>query len=111
MIESRELSVAGLVIIGLPVQAHNLDAVLTAIERSGWKARVGKPLNSSRGGNDRHHLANAALSLNAHQDLIVFKSDDGDICWAWRQFLVDQRPRRVSTKAPGRDRQIRRTPR
>ncbi|MGH7135998.1 MAG: hypothetical protein ACREHD_09675 [Pirellulales bacterium] len=83
-IDSRRLSVAGVLIVSLPVQAKNLDRALTAIELSGWKERVPEPLKGTRGGNDHHHLANVALSLNARQDLICFSSDDGAICWSWR---------------------------
>lgn len=86
--ETRELSVAGTVILCLRLQARNLTAVLSALELSGWKARVKRPLNGSPGGNDHHHLANAALSLNHHQNLIEFSTDDGAICWAWGHVPV-----------------------
>ncbi len=89
----RELSVAREVILRLPVQARNLAAVLTALELSGWKSRVRKPLNGRPDGDDPCHLAGAAYSLNLRQTLIDFHADDGAILWEWRS----------STKSPRRD--------
>jgi hypothetical protein len=92
-IDLRELSVSREVILRLPVQARNLAAVLTALELSGWKSRVGKPLNGRPDGDDPCHLAGAAYSLNLRQTLIEFHADDGAILWEWRS----------STKSPRRD--------
>jgi hypothetical protein len=83
-IDARELNVAGVVVLCLPVQARNLAAVLSALQLSGWNRRVARPLSNSRGGNDPHHLANVALRLNRHQEMIDFRTDDGAICWRWR---------------------------
>lgn len=83
-IDLRELSVAGVVILRLPVQARNLAAALTALEISGWKSRVAKPLNGCRGGNDRHHVVIAAYKLHHRQSLIAFHADDGGLRWNWR---------------------------
>ena len=82
--DARELDVAGVVILCLPVQARSLAAVLGALELSGWNRRVARPLTGCRGGNDHHHLANVALRLNRHQAMIDFRTDDGAICWTWR---------------------------
>lgn len=101
-IDSRQWSVAGVVIVRLPVQAKNLARAITAIEVSGWKQRVPEPLKGSRGGNDRHHLANVALSLNARQHLIDFSSDDGAICWAWRTRSSASAARVASRPTSGR---------
>jgi hypothetical protein len=83
-IDLRELSVAGVVILRLPVQARNLAAALTALELSGWRSRVAKPLNGCRGGNDHHHVGIAAYKLHHRQSLIEFHADDGGLRWKWR---------------------------
>lgn len=83
-IDLRELSVAGVVILRLPVQARNLAAVLTALQQGGWKPRVAKPLNGRPGGNDHHHLAIVAYKLNGRQSLVEFHADDGAVRWIWR---------------------------
>lgn len=83
-IDLRELSVAGVVILRLPVQARNLAAALAALQLSGWKPRVAKPLNGCRGGNDRHHVGIAAYKLHHRQSLIEFHADDGGLRWNWR---------------------------
>jgi hypothetical protein len=82
-IDTRELSVAGVVILRLPVQARNLAAVLTALEHSGWKPRVARALHS-RPHNNRHNLGVAAYSLNQRQTLIDFHADGGGMRWNWR---------------------------
>ncbi|MGH7138632.1 MAG: hypothetical protein ACREHD_23045 [Pirellulales bacterium] len=74
----------------MPAQARSLAAVLTALEQSGWKPRVAKPLSGRPGGNDPHHLAIAAYKLNMRQSLIEFHADDGAFRWNWRQN-VDRR--------------------
>lgn len=84
-IELRELTVAGEVILRLPVQAHNLAAILTSLERASWKSRVEKPLNGRPDGSDPTHLADAAYSLNGRQPLIDFHADGGAVRWQWRQ--------------------------
>lgn len=83
-IESRELSVAGVVILRFPVQARNLAAVLAALELSGWKLRVPKPLNGRPDGDEPQHLADAVYSLNQRQTLIEFHADGGALRWEWR---------------------------
>jgi hypothetical protein len=83
-IDTRELSVSGVVILRLPVQARNLAAVLTALEQSGWKPRVPKPLNGRPDGAEPQHLADAVYGLNHHQSLIEFRTDGGAIRWEWR---------------------------
>lgn len=82
--ELRELSVADVVVLRIPVQGHNLAAVLRTLELSGWKPRVDKPLNGRPDGAEPAHIANAAYSLNVRQSLIDFHADGGAIRWEWR---------------------------
>lgn len=108
--EIRELSVAGEVILRLPVQGHNLAAVLTALDLSGWKSRVAKPLNGLPDGNEPSHLADAAYSLNVRQMLIDFRADGGAIRWEWR-LPEDSRhadSHNSSEEPPARSRHVRR---
>ena len=101
-IDLRELSVAGEIILRLPVQAHNLAAILTALELAAWKTRVTKPLNGRPESNDPQHLADAVYGLNRHQSLIEFRMDGGAIRWQWRRhppqpvrFPKPNRPHRL----------------
>lgn len=88
----RELSVAGVVILRLPVQGHNLATVLKALESGGWKARIDKPLNGRPDSSDPAHLANAVYSLNLRQTLIDFHADGGAVRWQWRQSTENAKP-------------------
>lgn len=72
-------------ILRLPVQAHNLAAILSSLQDSGWKARVTKPLNGRPDGNEPSHLADAVYSLNQRQPHIDFHADGGAVRWNWRQ--------------------------
>ena len=96
-IDFRELSVVGDLILPLAVQARNLATVLASIERADWKPRVVKPLDGSPGGNDPHHLCNAACSLNDHRSLIHFRADDGAVRWRWRTSAETTAMRRSAT--------------
>jgi hypothetical protein len=80
----RILTVAGHVIVHLPVQARNMIAALAAIELAGWPPRIVSPLREDPAGNDRHNLAMAVYKLNARQTLIDFHTDDGALRWNWR---------------------------
>lgn len=88
----RELSVAGVVILRLPVQGHNLATVLKALESGGWRARIDKPLNGRPDSSDPAHLANAVYSLNLRQTLIDFHADGGAVRWQWRQSTENAKP-------------------
>lgn len=90
-IDLRELSVAGGVILRLPVHGRNLIAVLTELQHSGWKPRVIKPLNGRSDGAEPQHLADAVYSLNQRQSLIEFHADDGAIRWEWRSLAKSAR--------------------
>lgn len=98
-IESRELSVAGIVILRLRLQAHNLTAVLTALQLAGWPPRVRKPLNGYPDASDPQHLADAVYGLNHRQSLIEFRTDGSAIRWQWRTAQDNDRRAKVSAVA------------
>ncbi|HEX7377988.1 MAG TPA: hypothetical protein VF278_12785 [Pirellulales bacterium] len=103
----RELSVAGVVILRLPVQGHNLATVLKALELGGWRARIDKPLNGRPDSSDPAHLANAVYSLNLRQKLIEFHADGGAVRWQWRSSTENAKPHsrgRTTSTPRGRQR-------
>jgi hypothetical protein len=84
-VHSRQLIVAGEIILCLAVQARNRSAFLTAVERTGWSPRVEAPLNGRSAGGDVHRIAVTAYRLSAQQSLIDFHADDGAATWNWRR--------------------------
>jgi hypothetical protein len=81
---SRKLSVAGQVVLPLPVHARNLTTFLGAMEDARWAARVKAPLDGRPSAGDPHYVAVTAHRLSTRQGLIDFHGDDGAATWNWR---------------------------
>ena len=84
-VHSRQLIVAGEIILCLAVQARNRSAFLAAVERTGWSPRIEAPLNGRSAADDVRRIAVTAHYLSAQQSLIDFHADDGAATWNWRR--------------------------